>query len=194
MATTGGLRERKKSLTRRRLQEAAVALFAERGFDHVTAADIADVCDVSEKTFFAYFPSKLDVALADIDDELDRLAALITHRPPGQAVADMLAAAAHGRIELARRHSASVALRLAVPALAERAGARRGQRESELLRAPLADDLGCDIDDPRVAVALAAFSGISNGLDPLLAAAIEPEPVIDLAVRSLRAVVDELRR
>lgn len=186
-----GLRERKKHQTRRRLQEAAVALFGEHGLDHVTAAQVADACDISEKTFFVYFPSKLDAALADVDEELERLVELVEQRPAGQAVADMLAAAAHGRIDLARRHEAAVALRRREPLLAERAAHRRAEAEASLLAGPLAADIGCPPDDPRVAMAVAAFCGISSSLDRLLADH-DPDEVVALAVRSLRAVVAEL--
>jgi AcrR family transcriptional regulator len=47
--------------SRGRLQEAALALYAERGFDQTTAAQIADRAGVTERTFFRHFADKREV-------------------------------------------------------------------------------------------------------------------------------------
>jgi AcrR family transcriptional regulator len=46
---------------RRRLQEAAMALYAERGYAEVTAADVAERAGLTERTFFRYFADKKEV-------------------------------------------------------------------------------------------------------------------------------------
>ena len=68
-----GLRERRKRATRQMLIDTATAMFLEHGFDAVTVAEIAEVCEVSPTTVFNYFPSKESLVL-DIPDDL--LAAL----------------------------------------------------------------------------------------------------------------------
>jgi len=55
------LRERKKHLTRQALLTAADHLFAARGYDNVTVAEIADAANISVKTLFTYFASKEDI-------------------------------------------------------------------------------------------------------------------------------------
>ena len=47
--------------SRGRLQEAALALFSERGFDQTTAAQIAARAGVTERTFFRHFADKREV-------------------------------------------------------------------------------------------------------------------------------------
>jgi AcrR family transcriptional regulator len=46
---------------RKRLQRAALELFAENGFDHTTTAQIAARAGVTERTFFRHFPDKREV-------------------------------------------------------------------------------------------------------------------------------------
>jgi AcrR family transcriptional regulator len=72
-------RARKKAQTRRRLQEQALRLFVERGFEATTVEQIAAAAGVSHMTFFRYFPTKEDAVLSDSYDPL--LVAAIRERP-----------------------------------------------------------------------------------------------------------------
>ena len=99
-----GLRERKKRLMRQQLSDTATRMFLERGFDAVRVAEVADVCGVSEKTVFNYFPVKE----ALIMDRLEgTLAALRTGlgdrgRSPVEAVLAILARELGGMTGLLR--------------------------------------------------------------------------------------------
>jgi AcrR family transcriptional regulator len=76
-----GLRERKKEKTRHALESAALALFAEKGFDGTTVDEIVEACDVSQRTFFRYYGAKEDVLFADGDERLEALLAELGRRP-----------------------------------------------------------------------------------------------------------------
>jgi AcrR family transcriptional regulator len=47
-----------------RLQEAALALYGERGFDNTTVAEIAERAGLTKRTFFRYFTDKREVLFA----------------------------------------------------------------------------------------------------------------------------------
>src|SRR6266576_6037531 len=76
-----GRRERKKQRTRDALFEAAMELFAAKGYDRTAVHEITDAVDVSERTFFRYFASKEDLVLSFIRDGTIAFAEALTARP-----------------------------------------------------------------------------------------------------------------
>lgn len=97
--------------SRGRLQEAALNLFAERGFDQTTAAQIAEAAGLTERTFFRHFADKREVLFGGSDLLGKQVVAAVQGAPEGDspldAVARGLDAAAamlgEGRRDLARR-------------------------------------------------------------------------------------------
>ncbi|MCP3757232.1 TetR/AcrR family transcriptional regulator [Streptomyces sp. TBY4] len=78
--TPPGLRERKKAQTRRTIQENALRLFLERGYQNTTVEEISAAAGVSHMTFFRHFPTKEAVVESDDYDPL--IVRLIQARPP----------------------------------------------------------------------------------------------------------------
>jgi AcrR family transcriptional regulator len=80
-----GLRERKKARTREAIVDAALALFERKGFEATTIEDIAAAADVSPRTFFRYFESKVDLILAKNHEKNVGFGALLAQRPAHEA-------------------------------------------------------------------------------------------------------------
>jgi AcrR family transcriptional regulator len=92
MTPPESLRERKQRRAREAIVDAAYALFAERGFDQVTVADIAERAEVGRTTFFRYFGDKQEVLFGS--DEQARITLNEVGVPDtGQPIGDSLAAA-----------------------------------------------------------------------------------------------------
>ena len=58
------LRERKKRLAQATIEEAALRLFQQKGYEQTSIQDIADAVMMSTRTFFRYFASKEEVLFA----------------------------------------------------------------------------------------------------------------------------------
>lgn len=97
--------------SRGRLQESALTLFSERGFDQTTAAQIAEAAGLSERTFFRHFADKREVLFGGSDMLRDLIVAGVAGAPPADGPLDAVsrgleAAAAmlgEGRRDLARK-------------------------------------------------------------------------------------------
>jgi AcrR family transcriptional regulator len=88
MAAQAGLRERRKQETRESIAAAASRLFALRGFESVTVAQIARAAEVSEKTVFNYFPTKEDLFYPQLESFENELLSAIRDRAPGRTIVD----------------------------------------------------------------------------------------------------------
>ena len=157
-----GLRERKKLRTRATLIDAAVDLCDRQGFDRTTVDQIAAIADVSPRTFSRYFATKDAIALALIDEVLDRTAVELARQAARaqsfRGVAEGLLAMANsaksapaGELS-ADRVMCIVRIMLSSPALRQAALEYRANS----VDAELAKRMGAEVDDrgPRLVSAV----------------------------------------
>ena len=100
-------RARKKAQTRALIRETAQALFAERGFEAVTIADIAAAADVAVQTVFNHFPTKEDLFFDGHTPWVDGAAGSVRSRAPGTAPLEALHAYLIERVAVHARQLAT---------------------------------------------------------------------------------------
>jgi AcrR family transcriptional regulator len=137
---------------RGRLEQAAMALYGERGFETTTVAEIAERAGLTERTFFRHFADKREVLFAGASILQDALVRAVADAPDSSPPIDAAAAGVEAaaallqeRRELARRRQAIIA-------------ANADLRERELIKlaalaAALADTLRRrGVDDPAASL------------------------------------------
>src|SRR5271154_6302812 len=78
---------------RGRLEEAAMELYGERGFDQTTVAEIAKRAGVTERTFFRYFDDKREVLFSGAESLQELLVTNVAAAPPSTSPIDAVTAA-----------------------------------------------------------------------------------------------------
>lgn len=84
------VRAQAKEGIRQGIAAVALRLFVQRGFDEVTAAEIARSSGISSRSFFRYFATKEDAALAGLDRSMHAVGADFAARPDGESVWESL--------------------------------------------------------------------------------------------------------
>ena len=93
------LRERKKAATHHQLMSVALRLFAAQGFENTTVEEIAAAADVAPRTFFRYFPSKVDVLFADHLEQVALLRETLATRSLDESIVDAVRRATLAGVE-----------------------------------------------------------------------------------------------
>jgi AcrR family transcriptional regulator len=206
-----GLRERKKERTRAAILEAADQLAREHGFDRLRVRDLIERIEISEATFFNYFPARSALLDAWLEDRLaNAFADLATHGEAGRAGIRRCIR------ELARDAAraeglGAAAWRRANLAAAIRGAIERGGLPTALAAARDAGELRRDLEPSELAelllgaAALAISTGSLGPVDPARSRdpseAADPagaqDPAATSEARALRAadlVLDGARR
>jgi AcrR family transcriptional regulator len=144
---------------RGRLAQAALTLYAERGFDHTTVAEIARLAGLTERTFFRHFADKREVLFYGTDMARDLLARAVADAPAAATPMDAVGAALQAAGAALQENPERVRLRDAV------VSANAELRERELTKlAAFASAMAGALRDrgiPEPAASLAAETGMA---------------------------------
>ncbi|MFJ8768851.1 TetR family transcriptional regulator [Streptomyces clavifer] len=154
MTIKPNLRERRRLATQSEIEDAALSLFEQEGFEGATVDAIAAGAGVSASTFFRYFPTKEDAALgagrtfeALLTARFAGLAAgTSTLRDVEEAVADALGELGSDRPDAVRR-MLRVRRAMARDEALRSAALRREAEQCERFRRMLARATGNDVAD-----------------------------------------------
>lgn len=186
-----GLRERKKARTRTAMQQHALRLFRDQGYEATTIEQIAEAAEVSPSTFFRYFPTKEDVVMYDALDPL--VIEAFEVQPPDLTPVQALRAASHAVFaqlppEEMRDLRERIDLIMAVPELRSRM-LNEFTRTIQMLAGLIAKRTGRSPDDLAVRTFAGALIGVV--ISVMLSAMEDPEAdflaLMDAAMAQLDA-------
>jgi AcrR family transcriptional regulator len=144
---------------RGRLAKAAMALYAEQGFDQTTVAQIAERAGLTERTFFRHFAAKREVLFYGMEMLRDRLVRAVADAPAAAMAMDAVSAAFEAAGAVLQENPERVRLRDAI------VSANAELRERELIKlAALASAVAGALRDrgiPEPAASLAAETGVA---------------------------------
>ena len=144
---------------RGRLAKAAMALYAEQGFDQTTVSEIAARAGLTERTFFRHFADKREVLFYGTEMLRDRLVRAVADAPAAATAMDAVSAAFEAAGAMLQENPERVRLRDAI------VSANAELRERELIKlAAMASAVAGALRDrgtPEPAASLAAETGIA---------------------------------
>ncbi|MGN6687502.1 MAG: TetR family transcriptional regulator [Actinomycetales bacterium] len=187
------LRERGKARRRDAIERAALRLFAERGFEETTVAEVAELAEVAPRTVSLYFPTKLDLALAHMDEGAERLIAALEAKPAERPTFEVFAEFLQDETacvdeELRELRAAMFARNPQLKAL----GTVKTDQALQLGASAIARELGRPEDDVAVAVLVAGTLGVMRDFAELTVR-YGPDAVRTAALRFLAGGIDGLR-
>jgi AcrR family transcriptional regulator len=193
-----GLRERKKQHTRETIERVALELFAERGYDATTLAEIAEAADISPRTIFGYFQSKEDILFCEEPAYIEKVRDALQQRPAGATTVDAL----RDFISSMPPPDDQTMLRKQVvaanPDLQMKLRAHIGLLE-DVLSESIAQDLGAGPDDVRPALVAAsmtaAFATVRDRLEATRSMPDHQEvmQILDQVLEFLRGGLEAMR-
>lgn len=171
-----GRRERKKAATRRRIADAALRLFLERGYDAVGIRDVAAEADVAVTTLFSHFAGKEALVFEQDRDFEQRLIRAVTDRAPNESLICVL----RREIQALVRHCLAEET-APIWRMVDGSPALREYEESMRLRhaESLAAAIAADADLARSTTACRAIARFAVDAYALARDAVDPERALE---------------
>ncbi|MYW96598.1 helix-turn-helix transcriptional regulator [Amycolatopsis rubida] len=184
MTEPSGRRERKKAATRRKIADAALRLFLERGYDEVGIRDIAAEADVAVTTVFSHFASKEALVFEQDSDFAENLCGAVERRVPAEALIPALRDEIQALVRHCTADSAAPVWRMidGSPALREYEESMR-LRHAESLAAAMAADPGLG----RTPTACRAIARFVVDAYSVAREAADPEAAVDEVFQMIEA-------
>jgi AcrR family transcriptional regulator len=156
------LRSKSRESLRAEVAEVAFKVFAERGFDQVTATEVAEAAGISRASFFRYFESKEDAVFVAQEEVGVNVAEALRGRPDGEDAWTALRHAVHIAVPTYQRSPVEALARLRLIRCTPDLRAHQLERLAqwrEAIGAALAERLGVHGDDIAVEALVAAALG-----------------------------------
>jgi AcrR family transcriptional regulator len=201
MATTRtktlDLRSKSRESLRAEIAEVAFKVFAERGFDGVTATEVAEAAGISRASFFRYFESKEDAVFVAQEEIGGNVAEALRDRPDGEDAWTALRHAIYFAVTTYERSPEEALARLRLirctPNLRSHQLDRLAQWK-EVLGAALAERLRLPVDNISVEALVAAALGAFDAALTRWSQSDGAEDLIGLIDDAFAAIADPFPR
>jgi AcrR family transcriptional regulator len=187
------LRTRTRENVRVQIAEVAFNVFAERGFDAVTATEVAEAAGISRASFFRYFESKEDAVFVAQEELGVKIAASLAERPAGEDAWTALRRAVEALSIYYRDNPAHALARLRLIRTTPKLRAHQLERQNqwkELIGAALAERLGMEQADVRVEAIVGAALGALQAASVRWATNNGTEDLIGLVDEAFAAIAE----
>jgi AcrR family transcriptional regulator len=191
------LRSKARASARAEIAEVAFRIFAERGFDQVTATEVAAAAGISRASFFRYFESKEDAVFVAQEKMGAAVAAALTARPAGEDAWTALRRALDAAVATYQRSPEEALGRLRLirctPSLRVHQ-LERLARWKALIGAALAERLGLGPTDLKVEALVGAALGALDAASTRWAESEGAEDLIGLIDAAFAAIAEPFPR
>jgi AcrR family transcriptional regulator len=187
------LRSKARAGVRAEIAEVAFRVFAERGFDEVTATEVAAAAGISRASFFRYFESKEDAVFVAQEEMGTDVAVALARRPAGEDAWTALREALDTVLQTYQRSPEEALGRLRLIRCTPNLRAHQLERLAkwkEVIGAALAGRLGLAATDIKVEALVGAALGALDAASTRWAASDGADDLIELIDEAFAVIAE----